>query len=62
MQVEELKKKITTMSDSELTEVEDFIQEVRIDRAATPKKSASFEEAAEHVRSDYAQLLHKLSQ
>lgn len=62
MQVEEFKQKITTLSDSELTEVETFIQRVKIDRATAPKKGVSFEEAAEHVRTDYAHLLHKLSQ
>lgn len=62
MQVEEFKQKITTLSDSELTEVETFIQRVRNDRAATPPASVSFEEASEHVRNDYPHLLHQLSQ
>lgn len=62
MQVEEFKQKITTLSDSELTEVENFIQRVRNDRAAYTPIRVSFEEAAEHVRTDYAHLLHKLSQ
>lgn len=62
MQVEEVKEKIASMTVAELAEVEAFIQEVRSDRAATPTNSASFEEAAEHVRTDYAHLLHKLSQ
>jgi hypothetical protein len=62
MHVEEFKQKITTLSDSELTEVEIFIQRIRDDRAATPQRNVSFEEAAEHVRTDYAHLLHKLSQ
>lgn len=62
MQVEEFKQKITALSDSELTEVENFIQRVRNDRTATPPANISFEDAAEHVRNNYAHLLHKLSQ
>ena len=35
-------------------------QKPEMDRASQP--SMSFDEAAEHVRSDYSHLLHKLSQ
>ncbi len=62
MQVMEFKQKITTLSDSELTEVETFIQRVRNDRAANPPVSVSFEEASQHVRNDNPQLIHQLSQ
>lgn len=62
MQVEELKEKIASTTDAELAEVEAFILGLRNDRAAVPIKHPTFEEAAEHVRTDYAHLLHKLSQ
>jgi flagellar biosynthesis chaperone FliJ len=62
MQVKKIKEQIATMSASELAEVEAFIHELRSDRATAPKKIISFEEAAEHVRTDYAHLLHRLSQ
>jgi hypothetical protein len=54
-QLEELKKKNTTLSDPELAEVETFNQRVRNDHAATPPARVSFEEASNPVRS----ALHK---
>ncbi len=65
MQVEELKEKISTMSAAELAEIEAFIHDLMNDRSdpgVLPKQGISFEEASEHVRTDYAHLLHKLSQ
>ena len=65
MQVEELKERISTMSAAELAEIEAFIRDLMNDRndAAMPdKQGISFEDAATHVRTDYAHLLHKLSQ
>ncbi len=62
MQVEELKGKIATLSVAELAEVEAFVQELMNDRVITSKRGLSFEAAADHVRSNYAHLLHKLSQ
>ena len=65
MQVEELKERIITMSAAELAEIEAFIHDLindRNDPAVPGKQGVSFEEAAAHVRTDYAHLLHKLSQ
>ena len=65
MQVEELKERISTMPVSELAQIEAFIRDLmhdRNDQAAPEKQGSSFEQAAKHVRTDYAHLLHKLSQ
>jgi hypothetical protein len=65
MQVEELKEKISTMSAAELAEIEAFVRDLLNDRndpAVPVKQGISFEDAAAHVRTDYAHLLHKLSQ
>lgn len=64
MQVQELKEQIATMSAAELAEVEAFIHDLlnRDQVPETPNRVISFEEAAEHVRTDYKHLLKKLSQ
>ena len=59
MIAQEIKESLKTLTPAELLELKQAVDEIC---AATPKKSASFEEAAEHVRTDYAHLLHKLSQ
>ena len=65
MHVEELKERISTMAAAELAEIEAFIHDLKNDRKnpeVLEKQGFSFEEAAAHVRTDYAHLLHKLSQ
>ena len=62
MQVYEAKESLASMSAAEVAEIEAFIQDLKSDHSAAPTKGISFEEAAEHVRTDYAHLLHKLSQ
>lgn len=62
MQIYEVKESLAGMSVAEVAEIEAFIQDMKSDRAAAPVKGMSFEEAAQHVRTDYTHLLHKLSQ
>jgi hypothetical protein len=65
MQLREIKETIATLSVVELADVETFIHDLMQarDKGLEPSApSISFEEAAAHVRTDYAHLLHKLSQ
>lgn len=65
MEVQEVNERIAVMSAAELAEVKAFVHELLSERSQadqSPDRGISFEEASEHVRTDYAHLLHKLSQ
>jgi uncharacterized alkaline shock family protein YloU len=66
MSMTEVKDQIANMSAAEVAEVQAYVREVMAKYEAgadiPARESLSFDEAAEHVRSNYRHLLHKLSQ